>query len=55
MPESWRKNPNAYDYYRKMTKEQFKDEESGQVDELMCVICMNAVRFEVDASGTVQT
>lgn len=52
VPESMRRNPNAYDYYRKMTNQHFKDEESGQVEEMICVICMNAVRFDVDESGS---
>ena len=53
MPEKWRKIPNAYDYNNKMTKQLFKDEETGVVEEMVCVICMQPVRFEVDSSGEI--
>ena len=53
VPEKWRKNPNAYDYNNKMTKQLFKDEETGVVEEMVCVICMQPVRFEVDSSGEI--
>lgn len=30
-----------------------EDEESGAKEEMICVICMNAVRFDVNSSGSV--
>ena len=53
MPESMRRNPNAYDYYRKITSQYVADEESGKIEELICVICMNPVRYDVDEHGSV--
>lgn len=48
-----RRNPNAYDYYRKITSQYVADEESGKIEELICVICMNPVRYDVDEHGSV--
>lgn len=53
VPESWRRNPNAYYYNRQLSRDLFDDEEAGRAEEMICVICMNAVRFEVDASGSI--
>lgn len=41
VPESWRRNKNAYNYMRKLTAEIISAEESGQKDEEICVICMH--------------
>ena len=52
-PKSWRVNSNAYLYYRTMKNSEIEDEELGNKQEDICVICMNAVRFSVDESGAV--
>ena len=53
VPEAWRRNANAYYYNRHMSTQLFEDEEAGRQEEMVCVICMNAVRFEVDESGSI--
>jgi hypothetical protein len=52
VPYKWRINPGAYLYFRTLTKKEIEDEESGVSSEQMCVICLNAIRFDVDAHGT---
>ena len=53
VPTRFRKDPNAYDYNRKLDSNVIQQEESGQVEEMVCVICMVPVRHDVDIFGGV--
>ena len=53
VPNRFRKDPNAYDYNRKLDSNVIQQEESGQVEEMVCVICMVPVRHDVDIFGGV--
>jgi len=51
VPEKWRRNPNAYDYTRKVTSTMIRDEEENRNEEVICLICMNPIRYEVNENG----
>lgn len=53
VPKRFRKDLNAYDYNRKLDSNVIQQEESGQVEEMVCVICMVPVRHDVDIFGGV--
>ena len=53
-PERYRKNPDAYDYYRDVEDvyhPNVLDQVSGHEDFITCAICMNYIHEDVDESG----
>jgi len=53
VPRKFRRDPNAYEYNRDLDSDTIQQEESGQVEEMVCVICMVPVRHDVDMFGGV--
>lgn len=54
VPKRWRMGPNEHNYFLDVPcpKQNTLDEESGNnSEEMICVICMNDIRFEVNDHG----
>ena len=55
MPYAWRRNPNAYNYYRKIRQGSSGDIEMQEINEEEdCVICMNPIAIEVEQESVDQ-
>ena len=55
VPKRWRLGPNEHNYYFDVPsqKRTLVDEEENNEENMICVICMNDIRFEVNDFGSV--
>lgn len=51
VPKRWRRDPLSYEYNRHLSSTVVQEEEAGSSEEMICVICMNPIRHEVDVFG----